>query len=174
MASAKEKDQPFVSALAASQMRLYGYVLSLVGNREQAHDVLQQTNLVLWQRSDDWEPGTNFIAWAMRVAYFEVLAFRRDRVREKLIFDDGLIQRIEQQVNRTAPEAEDRHAALRKCLERLPANHRELIQMRYGEGRDVASLAAELGRKSNTLAQTLHRIRAALLDCIQRTLEVGR
>ena len=67
----------FVLEIIAAQSRLYAYILSLVLNREKARDILQQTNLVLLEKEREFEWGTNFGAWASRVAYYEVLTDRR-------------------------------------------------------------------------------------------------
>ncbi len=49
----------------------------LLANRQQAQDVMQETNLVLWCTADQFQPGTNFAAWMMKVAYYQVLDHRR-------------------------------------------------------------------------------------------------
>jgi RNA polymerase sigma-70 factor (ECF subfamily) len=84
-------EKEFVFQLTDWQGRLFGYLMSLLGN---VHDVLQETNLVLWRKIDGFEPGTDFAAWARSVAYFQSLAFLRDRKRDRHIFDDDLLQQI--------------------------------------------------------------------------------
>ena len=79
--SGKERGDEFIVHLTACQNRLYAYVFSLLPDRERRRDVLQETNLVLWRKSDQFMAGTDFGAWACKVAYFEVLAERR-RLRQ--------------------------------------------------------------------------------------------
>ena len=67
----------FVSLLTGHQRKLYSFILSLLRNPSDADDVLQETNLVLWQKCNEFEPGTNFGAWAFRVAQFQVMAHRK-------------------------------------------------------------------------------------------------
>jgi DNA-directed RNA polymerase specialized sigma24 family protein len=52
------------------------------GDLHDARDVLLETNLVLWQKIGEFEPGSNFGAWARKIAYFQALAFLRDRKRK--------------------------------------------------------------------------------------------
>ena len=81
----------FVTLLTNSQSRLYAYILSLTGDREQAQEVLQETNLVLWEKVATFEIGSNFIAWSFRTAYYQVLAQRKRISRNRIVFDDELI-----------------------------------------------------------------------------------
>jgi len=84
----------FVQLLTSHQSRLYAYVLSLLGDRTQADDVLQETNSVLWRKANEFELGTNFGAWMLKVAYFQVMAHRRRLTRDRLVFDDDFLQDI--------------------------------------------------------------------------------
>ena len=59
--------------LTGHQRQLYLFILTLLPNPNDADDVLGDVNTLLWTKADDFEPGTNFTAWAYRVAHFEVL-----------------------------------------------------------------------------------------------------
>jgi RNA polymerase sigma-70 factor (ECF subfamily) len=64
---------------------LYG---KYTANREQVREVLQLTNLVLCREAEQYQAGTNFKAWAMSVANYEGMAYRKTQVRERLFFSD--------------------------------------------------------------------------------------
>jgi DNA-directed RNA polymerase specialized sigma24 family protein len=64
-----------------TQRRLRVFVLSLAPDFSAADDVLQETFLVVTRKAAESEPGTNFFAWARRIATFKVLALARDRQR---------------------------------------------------------------------------------------------
>jgi RNA polymerase sigma-70 factor (ECF subfamily) len=74
----------FATLITASQRKLYAYIHSLLDNSAAAWDVLQETNVVLWQKQAEFRPGTKFDAWAFTVARFQVMAWLRDRKREPL------------------------------------------------------------------------------------------
>ena len=59
------------------EARIYGYIRSLVVHRADAEDLLQETASVLWQKFHEFQPGSNFLAWAMSIARFQVRHFRR-------------------------------------------------------------------------------------------------
>ncbi len=58
------------------QSRLKSYLFASVGNSADADDVLQETNLVLWRKREDFQQGTSFWAWSHRVAFFQLMALR--------------------------------------------------------------------------------------------------
>ena len=62
----KNSQEQFVRNLTDCQPRLYAFILSLLPNRDDASDVLQDTNLVIWRRSAEFTDGTNFVAWAYK------------------------------------------------------------------------------------------------------------
>ena len=49
----------FVQLLTTHQSRMFAYILSLLGNRTQAEDVMQETNAVLWRKAHEFKLGTN-------------------------------------------------------------------------------------------------------------------
>ncbi len=158
----------FADQLVAIQKGLYAYILTLVPWPEEASDVLQQTNLVMWRDAARFQLGTDFRAWAYRVAYFQVLRQRRKAGRERLRFDDTLLRDLADNMQRAPAEAEEEALLLQDCLRKLPQIDRELICRRYDAGVSVKALAAQLQLPPNTVAVRLHRIRRALLECVQQ------
>ena len=161
----------FIRNLIACQVSLYGYLLTLIPNRDVARDLLQDTCVTLWSKRDDFLPGSNFLAWACRVAYFTVLAYRRDRARERIVFDNSLIEQLGEIAREQTAEPVRRAAALEDCLDVLPPHQRKLIMERYSPDGSVAKLAADGGRSAKGLAVTLHRIRQALMVCVESKLQ---
>ena len=167
-----ERTERFIQCLTDHQNRLFVYLVSLLGDVHEARNVLQETNLELWRRSPDFVEGSDFGAWARKVAYFKVLAFLRDRKRDRHLFDGALLDQIAQ---RPQP-AEDDEAllvALRHCLAALPDRLRSLISRRYGSGLSIRDLAREVGKSEAALKVALSRTRKQLMHCIERRLAVG-
>jgi RNA polymerase sigma-70 factor (ECF subfamily) len=160
----------FVQLLTSSQRRLYLHILTFLPNPVDAEEVLQEANVVLWSKADDFQPGTNFIAWARSVAYFEVLAFRKRGTRDRLSFTTELMETLAEESLANEAGQEQRRVALSKCLEKLADRDRSLITNRYVAGGNVQAMADELRRPVSSIYRSLERIRLALLQCIQRTV----
>ena len=60
--------EPFVRRLTECQSRLYAYVLALPADPTSANEVLGETNVTLWRKAAEFQEGSNFGAWAVRVA----------------------------------------------------------------------------------------------------------
>jgi RNA polymerase sigma-70 factor, ECF subfamily len=163
-----------VEQLTSCQTRLYAYIMTLVLDPNLADDVLQQTNLTIWAKAAEFIGSRDFAARACRVAYFQVLASRRNLLRERrrLLFDDTLLQDIAQAASeKVASMRRSYLPALRDCMRELPDHHRELLRHRYSSGRAVNAIAASRGESADATSVLLFRIRKKLLACIQQSLK---
>src|SRR3954463_7617189 len=61
-----------LALFARFQRRLYLYIASMLPNPAEAEEVLQETNIVVWKKFDQFRPNSDFRAWVFRIAYFEV------------------------------------------------------------------------------------------------------
>ncbi len=163
-------DEQFVQLFTRHQRKLFLIILAQVGNPVDAEEILQETNLVIWRKSHQFRAGTSFLAWAGRIAHFEILKFRERTRRERLRFSGTFVERIAQEVLEASDELERRRQALHECLERLRPVDRDLIRERYVPGASGKELAERLGRPVNSIYQSLGRIRRTLLECINRRL----
>ncbi len=66
----------------------------LLPHAANADEVLQKTSIVLWSKFKQFDPDTNFLAWARRIARLEVNNFCRVQGRQRIVFDDSLIENI--------------------------------------------------------------------------------
>lgn len=165
-----ENSDQFVQELTASQNSLYGYILSLLPDRAAAQDVLQEVSLTAWQKRADFTPGSSFFAWASKIAYFHVLSHRRKMSRDRLVFDDEVLDYLAERQAERVDEMDRRGMALKNCLAKLPAGHKELIEQRYAKGGSVQHIAETQGKSVGAISQTLYRIREALLKCVEQNL----
>jgi RNA polymerase sigma-70 factor, ECF subfamily len=156
----------FVQRLVDAQRGLYAYILQLLPNRTDADDVLQATNLVIWSKREQFVEGSDFAAWAARIAYFEVLTRRKRKSRERLCFDDSLVHRLSREAEADAGQIDVTLQMLRRCMEKLSQPDLDLIHMQYADGLRPREIALQTGRSPGAIAQATHRIRMSLLKCI--------
>ncbi len=172
--SPEEKDpQPedYLRLLATHERSLSNYVHSLVLNAADAEDIVQECKVVLWNKFDQFKPGSNFLAWARKIALHQILNFRRTSQRRPLYpLDPDFIESVAAEIDRSAAHLERRSAALKTCLKKLPAPQRQLILWRYYEGDGIDGIARKAKRTEGAVYRALSRIRSALNDCISKTL----
>lgn len=161
----------FAELLRANQARLYGYIHTLVRDLDDADDLFQQTTIILWNKFGDFDRSRSFVSWACGVARFEVSNFLRTRGRQKLYFTDDLNLLLIEAYDRVPKdEMEDRRDALGKCVNKLRDRDRELLRECYGDAAGVGTAAGKRGRSSQSVYNSLRRIRRSLYECIERTL----
>ncbi|MBF0198971.1 MAG: sigma-70 family RNA polymerase sigma factor, partial [Planctomycetes bacterium] len=147
------------------QGRLYGFLLSILGNPDQANEVLQETNLVLCRKSSEFQPGTSFKAWSFRVASLQAMAFRQKQRREKLVFDESVFEELV--CESTNMDKDNEFEALQTCLNKLPEFQLELISKRYMDGLSIREVAKKMEKKETAITTTIYRIRKSLYNCMQ-------
>lgn len=160
----------FVQLFTKSQRRLFLFILAQVGSLNDAEEILQDTNVIIWSKFHQFQLGTSFFAWAGRIATYEILKYRDKRRAGRLQFSDEFISRIAAESIEISDELEQRREALSECLRRLRADDRELIQARYAPGENGLKVAEHLGRPANSVYQSIGRIRKLLFDCVTRRL----
>ncbi|MBI1370682.1 MAG: sigma-70 family RNA polymerase sigma factor [Planctomycetes bacterium] len=163
----------FIRHLTGFQSRLYAYILSLTADPNVAADVLQETNVVLWHKSEEFTEGTSFASWALHVAYLQTLAARQKRSRERLVFDDAMLKGLADDAAAVYIDLDDRQKALHTCLESLSERQRDLLSLHYESNLTISAIADRVQLKPNAVTQAMHRIRVRLMNCINSRLAGG-
>lgn len=160
----------FVALLGAHEKEIFRYIYALTGNWSDAQEVMQRVRIRVWQQFDQYDARKPFGPWARAIAYYLVLAFRKERSRQKEFFSENVLQAISTTFAEATETLDDRREALLGCLEKLPKDQRQLVDDYYARNEPVASLAETLGLTPNALRQALFRIRKALQRCVERSL----
>jgi RNA polymerase sigma-70 factor (ECF subfamily) len=162
-----------VQEIARRQSRLRGFARCLLVRFSDVDDMLQEIHAVLWEKANEFQPGTNFWAWANRIARFKVLNHFRKLGRERLVFDEPILEELAEIATRKLEQLDQRRAALDHCLQQLPPPERRLIDSRYAAGHTIELISESIDRPAGSVRQALDRIRATLQACIKRQLAMG-
>jgi RNA polymerase sigma-70 factor, ECF subfamily len=165
-----DQSELFVQLVTQYQQRVHLFILSLVTNRADAEEILQETNLVLWRKFAEFRPGSDFRAWAFQVAYNKVKSFQERHGRDRLRFGTEVTDRLAAIATSTPDSVPAELEALDVCKRQLSQQDRDLIERRYQPGATTASVAAEVGRSVAAVYKAVVRIRRALYECVQRAI----
>ena len=160
------ESEELIKLLAEHQEVLFYYIRTLVHDVDAAGDILQETNMILWKKMNEFETGTSFLGWSRKVAHFQVLAWCRDRKRENILFNNDMVSLLAQSTESRSDNYLEIRQSLKKCLALLPEHGRQIIQKIYGQGMSVSELAKEQDRTPNAISQSLFRIRTLLKNCM--------
>jgi len=161
----------FVELLTQHQRKLYSYIYSLVPNAADSDDLLQETNLVLWKKANGYKLGTNFMAWACQIAFFNVQKFLTTKGRSRVYFNEELLAQLAE----LHLDHADSHAIysmlLISCLEKLSEGSKLLLKLRYDGNHEMQDIAEQVKRPVASLYNSLSNIRFKIMKCIKYALK---
>ena len=169
----EEAHARFLRLFLSSERELFRYVAALIPNLADAEEIVQQTAVALWSKFDQYDPGLPFTPWACRFAINIVKQWAASRQRWKSLAAEGLVEQLAERRDGLQPQMEDRLRHLGDCLQKLPAEQREIIEAYYWQRSGVEEIAAMTGRSVAAIYKLLQRIRALLRECIQQAALTG-
>jgi RNA polymerase sigma-70 factor (ECF subfamily) len=144
-------------ALAACYDRyrliLFGVIVRILHDREEAEDVLQEVFLQVWRRAGDFDEARGrAFTWLVTIARSRAL----DRLRSagsRARLGEGAAQVPRDDVADAAEDAlkSEAGAAVRKALAELPDEQRTALFLAYFEGLTQTEIAARLGDPLGTV-----------------------
>jgi RNA polymerase sigma-70 factor len=161
--------QEFARLFSRDARRLYAFAMTLVFSHDDAEEVFQNASVILWNKFGEFRPGSNFFAWACRIAYYEALDLRKRKKRAAVISDESL-EVLASEAASLSEESSERMAALEDCLGRLSAGDRELIRERYFLQQPPKEMACKRSRSLDSIYRALGRIHQRLLTCVEGKL----
>lgn len=161
----------FIAELTRCQSGLRAIIFTAVGNHNDASDILQQTNMVLWKNAESFRSDAEFMPWAVTIARYEVLSYYRDSSRDRHVFTEDVASLMLQTACEEVDDPEERRKALRKCVEGLPNKSREMICLRYENEKSIRQIAESLQRTENAVKCAFLRVRKTLEACVDRQLK---
>lgn len=167
----KQSQEQFSLLLLKNQRRLYGFIFTLVQDHAATDDILQEAATLLWEKFDSFEPGTDFGAWAMKVARYKVLEWRRSQQNLPLPIEENLLFELAQKAE-VAQQTDGlgRLESLEHCLAKLNASDSALLNQRYSIGNSAVEIADQMGRSRDAIYKRLARIHRDLQNCIEKQL----
>jgi RNA polymerase sigma-70 factor (ECF subfamily) len=137
------------------------------GNRELAEDLVQDVFFRMLRYRQSYDPGQSFTAWMYQIARNAgVDQVRKRRPAEIVEIDAGLDKRAELVSASPGPEESVSHgqdlALLRRALERLPEDKREILALSRFQGMKYEDIAEVLGCEVGTVKVRVYRAIRAL------------
>ncbi len=166
-----DRTAEFLRLLNRHERALNAYIFTLNPHWNDAEDIAQELRIRLWKQFHEYQPDTNFYAWARAIAYYLFLTHRAKASRDRLRFGPAFYDAITRAVTAKPELASSRREALLRCMERLNETKRSLIESYYSEGDSLRTLAKEQGRSYDAVRKAVYRAQLALASCIQSRLQ---
>jgi len=165
------RESEFLRGLSGSYRDIVASVLSIVGDRTDADDVVQEICAILWQRFEEFQPGTNFRKWACAYAFKMAKSYVRKRRRRRGfgLSDDALVK-VARLQNAGSELFELRREILDQCLAKMSVRDRRFLMECYGRRFTLARYAEVENIPVSTVYTRLSRLRQQILECVRRGL----
>ncbi len=161
----------FEVLLKRYQEAIYAYILTLFPDRFAADDVMQEAVIVMWRKLAEFKPGTNFKAWAFRIAYWQTKAHLKRVERAGLIgLEPEVLDVLALESAGEMESLEEVRFALRKCVESLPKSDAVIIEGYYLQEQSIKEVSSQTGRSSDAIKHVLMRVRRKLRKCVEQRL----
>ena len=161
-----DKAEIFISLLSRHERKLSVYVIMLIANRSDAEDILQQAKMVMWRSFDQFREGTNFGAWARKVALNQIMTFRKRQKRDPLCLSSELMEMIAVDLEQNNELLSRQQSMLEQCIEKLKDDHQSILRSRYHNNNSIESIAKKTQRTPGAVYRLLSRIRSNLHQCV--------
>ena len=158
----------FEVLLERYQAKVYGYIFSVVKDKETADDIFQDTfyKVIVTINSDQYKDENKFIHWVMRIAHNLIVDHFRRNNKMPLVPNRPESDVID---NLKLPDENAEHVIMRKqtnqnirkLVRMLPPEQRRVVILRHYGKCDFKDIAARTGVSINT---ALGRMRYAIIN----------
>jgi RNA polymerase sigma-70 factor (ECF subfamily) len=152
---------------ARHHVRVYRFVLRLVGDPTKAEDLISEVFLDVWRQANRFEGKSQVTTWLLAIARFKALSAMRRRSDEEL--DDEQAAAVEDEGDdpEVAVQKKEKSEILRKCLSALSPDHREIIDLVYYHEKSVEEVARIVGIPENTVKTRMFYARKKLAEVLK-------
>ena len=152
---------------ARHHVRVYRFVLRLVGNPSAAEDLISEVFLDVWRQADRFEGRSAVSTWMLAIARFKALSALRKKPDQEL--DDETAETIEDTSDNpeVALAKKDKGKVLRQCLSKLSPEHREIIDLVYYHEKSIEEVAEIVKIPENTVKTRMFYARKKLAELLK-------
>ncbi len=155
-----------------TEPNLRAFVAAAIWDVHHAEDVLQEIAVVVSTNFASYDPARPFLPWSLGIARLKVMEYLRSQSRNRVVLSDATLLSLESAVQSLSEEhLAARRATLQKCVRQLKGRQKQVVELRYLKEQSIEDIASQFATSCSSIAVTLHRARAALRECVSRTLD---
>jgi RNA polymerase sigma-70 factor (ECF subfamily) len=165
--------ETFKNAVLPLKHKLYRYANSILGDSEQARDVVQDTFLRLWEKRGDAVAFRSLEAWCMTVA--RNLALDRLRKGRQQLNHINNINgpAFDHHSPLRSTESDDDWTWIRRILKNMPQKQAEVLRLREIEGYTYQEIQEITGLGLSDIKVSIHRGRKHLKIKLEELYQYG-
>ncbi|HOM15684.1 MAG TPA: sigma-70 family RNA polymerase sigma factor [Thermoguttaceae bacterium] len=154
------------------QDRLFNTLLYVLGNAEDARDIVQEAFVQALVKLESFHQASSFYTWLYRIAFNIAASWRRKKKLDRVSLDQMHQQSGQEPIAHTEqPDArldrEDCCRQVHEALDQLPEEYRTILVLREMEGHCYETIAEMLDLPVGTVRSRLHRARWQLRQLLK-------
>lgn len=166
-------NEEITATLLSHRLAVTAFLATVTRNYHLAEDVFQDVCVKAISREEKFESTEHLLNWVHTVG--------RNRAIDLLRARDGKYAGLSEEVLQALAvswfthhneKSRPLHESLQYCMQHLTVRNRELLRLRYFEGRSGQEIARHLNRKLETIYQALTRVHRTLADCVRRRTDL--
>lgn len=162
----------FSKLVLKHQWAVRAFLLARLSRKHEAEDLAQETFLTAWKNFGKYNAARPFAAWLRGIAENHLRNHLR-KFRAEPIGGSEVLQILldsHAEAQKVAEDDSELANAMRECVDQVQGEARELLISRYAEGYSLAEICEKTGRKHSAVTMKLHRLRLALVACVESKL----
>ena len=152
---------------ARHNVRVYRFILRIVGDTSVAEDLVSQVFLDVWRTAGQFEGRSQVSTWMLAIARFKALTALRNRRHEDLDQEEVLQIADTGDTPETAMDRSQTSSALRLAIAKLSPAHREIIDLVYYHEKSVEEVGQIIGIPQATVKTRMFYARKHLGELLK-------
>ncbi len=152
---------------ARHHIRVYRFVLRIVRDESAAEDIVNDVFLDVWRSADKYEGRSSASTWILSIGRFKAISTIRRRAPEFL--DEQTANAIKDDADdpESALQKKDKGEILRRCLDQLSVDQRQVIDLVYYHEKSVSEVAEVVGIPEPTVKTRMFYARRRLGELLK-------
>jgi RNA polymerase sigma-70 factor (ECF subfamily) len=172
----REKDlERYAEIIERYQGKLFAYLYRLIGNKEEAEDLLQDVFIKAYKNLHSFDAERKFSSWIYRIAHNEAVNHIKRKYLKKFIsLEDISSTKDKLEASSSEGGADDlweRKEAIKEvgdAVNRLPLKYRQVLLLRYFSDKAYEEIGEILEKPVNTVGTLINRAKKKLAEEINK------
>lgn len=169
------KPERYAEIIERYQGKLFAYLYRLVGNREEAEDLLQDVFIKAYKNLHSYDSSRKFSSWVYRIAHNEAVNYIKRKSLKRFISWEDISSTKDKLESRSTEDGAD-DAWIRKeaindvdqAINGLPIKYKQVLLLRYFSDKSYEEIGEILGKPVNTVGTLINRAKKKLSEEMEK------
>ncbi len=148
--------------------RIFRFIQRIVRNEAVAEELTNEVFVDVWRHARSYERRSLATTWLLSIAHNRAISSLRKRREEAWDEDEAAELHDEADPSDVVMQKAEKGRMLRKCVDALPADHREILDLIYYHELSVSEASAVLNVPEGTVKTRLFTARQRLSELLKK------